>query len=63
MSIASPEEVRTMAAAQFKAIAAHRVGDRPNRVEPRVVKRRAKPYKRLREPRREAREKLLRKNC
>ena len=63
LSIASPEEVRTMAAAQFKAIAAHRVGDRPNRVEPRVVKRRAKPYKRLREPRREAREKLLRKNC
>jgi hypothetical protein len=63
LSIASPEEVRTMAAAQFKAIAAHRVGDRPNRVEPRVVKRRAKPYKRLRKPRREARAELPRKNC
>lgn len=41
-------------------IAAHRVGDRPDRVEPRVVKRRPKRYKHLREPRRVARSRLCR---
>jgi putative transposase len=38
-------------AALLTAIAAHVVGDRPDRVEPRLVKRRPKPYKYLREPR------------
>ena len=33
------------------AIATHRVGDRPNRWEPRKVKRRPKPYKRMMRPR------------
>ncbi len=33
------------------AIAAHVVGDRPDRYEPRLKKRRPKPYKHLREPR------------
>lgn len=33
------------------AIAAHRVGNRPDRCEPRLVKQRPKPYKHLREPR------------
>jgi hypothetical protein len=41
------------------AVAAHRVGDRPNRVEPRAVKRRPKPHKLLREPRAKARRRLL----
>lgn len=63
LSIASPEEVRVMAAAQFKAIASHRVGNRPNRVEPRAVKRRPKPHKLLKKSRVEARAELLRKNC
>lgn len=35
----------------LKAIATHRVGDRPDRVEPRRVKRRPKPYKLLNQPR------------
>jgi putative transposase len=35
----------------LESIAAHRVGDRPNRFEPRLCKRRPKPYKHLREPR------------
>lgn len=35
----------------FEAIAAHQVGNRPNRFEPRVVKRRPKSYKLMREPR------------
>jgi hypothetical protein len=42
------------------AIAAHRVGDRPDRVEPRLVKRRPKQYKHLREPRQIARSRLCR---
>jgi hypothetical protein len=33
------------------AIAAHRVADRPDRFEPRVRKRRPKPYAYLRKPR------------
>jgi hypothetical protein len=35
----------------LKAIATHVVGDRPDRFEPRVKKRRPKPYKLMREPR------------
>jgi len=40
------------------AIAEHRVGDRPDRYEPRAVKRRPKPYRFLKEPRRQARARL-----
>ncbi len=47
-------------AAVLRAIAYHRVGDRPDRVEPRVVKRRPKAYPRMQEPRREARRRLMR---
>jgi len=41
-------------------IATHRVGNRPDRVEPRLVKRRPKQYKHLREPRGLARSRLCR---
>ena len=41
----------------------HRVGRRPDRVEPRAVKRRPKPHKILTEPRDEARAKLLRQSA
>ena len=37
-----------------------RVGNRPDRCEPRVVKKRPKQYKHLREPRAKARARLLR---
>ncbi len=40
------------------AIAYHRIGNRPGRVEPRAVKRRPKPYPRLSKPRSEARASL-----
>jgi Transposase DDE domain len=40
------------------AVGEHRVGNRPDRYEPRAVRRRAKNYRRLREPRKQAREKL-----
>jgi hypothetical protein len=38
--------------ALLTAVATHIVGNRPDRFEPRLVKRRPKPYKHLREPRR-----------
>jgi hypothetical protein len=41
------------------AIAVHRVGDRPDRVEPRARKHRRKQYPRLMKPRHEARKQLL----
>lgn len=44
----------------LRAIARHRVGDRPNRYEPRAVKRRAKPIAWLTVPREQARKRLAR---
>jgi hypothetical protein len=41
------------------AIASHRVGDRPDRYEPRRKKRRPKPYDRLMKPRHEAKREML----
>jgi Transposase DDE domain len=45
------------------AIARHRVGDRPNRYEPRRRKRRPKPYPLLNEPRSQARSRLEAATC
>ena len=44
--------------ASLRTMASHRIGDRPGRVEPRAVKRRAKPHPLLNRPRAEARAKL-----
>jgi len=55
LAAASPEELPRLCAAIWEAVATHRVGDRPDRYEPRVKKRRPKPYKLLTQPRREAR--------
>jgi putative transposase len=49
----------TLAKVQHRWIATFRVGDRPNRVEPRAIKRRPKPHKLLDKSRAEAREELL----
>ena len=46
-------------AALLVAIGSHRVGDRPDRVEPRAVKRRPKHYPKLKVPRAEARRRLM----
>jgi hypothetical protein len=43
----------------LKAVAGHRVADRPDRVEPRRRKRRPKPYDRLMKPRHEAKHELF----
>jgi hypothetical protein len=42
-----------------RAVASHRVGDRPGRVEPRAKKRRPRPHRLLTVPRPEARKRLL----
>lgn len=47
--------------ALWRVIASYEVGDRPNRVEPRAIKRRPKPHKLRNEPRQQARERLLKK--
>ena len=43
------------------AVASHRVGDRPDRYEPRRKKRRPKPYDRLMKPRHEAKREMLKR--
>ena len=43
----------------LRHLARHRVGDRPNRVEPRAIKRRPKPQRLLNQPRAQARAELL----
>lgn len=56
---ANGERREELARINFEAIGRHRVGDRPNRCEPRAVKRRPKPHDLLTEPRAEARARLL----
>ena len=56
----APPGVRSrLIAAMLEAIASHRVGDRFGRVEPRANKRRPKPQRYLKEPRKEARKRLM----
>ena len=56
---ASPARRERLVATMLKAIAGHRVGDRPGRVEPRANKRRPKKQRYLTEPRRAARKRLM----
>jgi hypothetical protein len=59
-STADPSQLSILAILQRKVIAGSCVGDRPNRVEPRAIKRRPKPHKLLTKPRQQARAELLR---
>ena len=52
------EEAARLSSALRAAVGENRVGDRPDRVEPRAVKRRPKNYPRLKEPREQARRRL-----
>ena len=54
LEAARPEQRAGLVDALLKAVAYHRVGDRPGRWEPRARKRRPKPGKRLMQPRRVA---------
>ena len=56
---ATPHERERLIAEMLRAIATHRVGDRPNRAEPRANRRRPKPQRHLNEPRDQARKHLL----
>jgi hypothetical protein len=47
--------------ALVEAVGRHRVGNRPDRYEPRAVKRRRKTYPRLKEPRQQARARMARR--
>jgi len=57
-SAPTEEEVRRLCVVLLGAIAQHRVGNRPDRYEPRAVKRRPKNFPRLKEPRADARRRL-----
>lgn len=59
-SLARHDLLRALAKAQWRLIAWQRVGDRPDRVEPRAIKRRPKSHKLLTKPRKQARADLLR---
>ena len=54
LEAARPEQRAGLVDAMLKAVAYHRVGNRPGRWEPRARKRRPKPSKRLMQPRRVA---------
>jgi len=54
-TLAQPPLLAALAEAQFRVVASHQVADRPDRVEPRAVKRRPKPHRLLRQPPAQAR--------
>jgi hypothetical protein len=58
--LAEETVITVLLEALLASVAAHRVGKRPNRIEPRAVKRRPKPHKLLRVPRFKARKRLER---
>jgi hypothetical protein len=58
-SVASSSHLHRLAQQKLESIASRRVGKRPNRVEPRAVKRRPKKQKLLMKPREVARAELL----
>jgi hypothetical protein len=60
LASANEELAAKLIAAQISSLIEQIVGDRPNRVEPRAVKRRWKPIALLTKPRNEARAQLLR---
>jgi hypothetical protein len=59
LSLCHQDMLVLVIAVQLKHLAAHRVGNRPGRVEPRALKRRPKPHKLLQKPRGQARAELL----
>jgi putative transposase len=63
MVIADATHVERLYAALLWMTSTHRVGDRPDRIEPRLIKRRPKPHKLLQEPRSIARNRLLHTRC
>jgi hypothetical protein len=60
LPVANATSAFALVIAQLDSLAQQQVGHRPNRVEPRAVKRRPKPHRLLTKPRKEARAALLR---
>jgi Transposase DDE domain len=58
-TLAGQEMLVALTKAQWRLIAWYKVGDRPDRVEPRAIKRRPKEHNLLNKPRQEARAELL----
>jgi hypothetical protein len=61
LTLALPAERVRRGTLLLAAVGKERVGDRPDRFEPRLVKKRPKQYKHLREPRARAKARLLKK--
>ena len=59
MTLGSDRQRLTLGQALLQALGTEEVGDRPDRCEPRAVKRRAKPHRLLTKPRQQARAELL----
>lgn len=59
LAACAEETLVLLVTVHLKHLPAHQVGHRPNRVEPRAVKRRPKPHKLLNKPRAEARAEAL----
>jgi hypothetical protein len=57
-ALATPADAQVLWEVLLWAVGEHRVGNRPDRYEPRAVKRRRKNYRHLKEPRMQARERL-----
>jgi hypothetical protein len=58
----NPSRCRAVYKQVLAAVAAHRVGDRPDRFEPRLRKRRPKHYAFLRQPRAEVKRRVLKRS-
>jgi hypothetical protein len=59
VALLEDQALATLIESHGNDLATHRVGHRPNRIEPRAVKRRPKPHDLLLEPREDARAQLL----
>jgi hypothetical protein len=59
LATADPAQLVSLIEVTLRHLASHRVGHRPNRTEPRAIKRRPKPHKLLNKPRKQARKELL----
>lgn len=57
--LCAEDRVGTLIETHLRDLATHRIGDRPDRVEPRAVKRRPKPHPLLTKPRQEAKAALV----
>jgi len=56
--LCNEEQARTLIETHLRDLATHRIGDRPDRVEPRAIKRRPKPHPLLTRPRAQAKAEL-----